>query len=78
MTQIPVSPYVIRLFIQMVREMREAQKVFFNTKSPTSLMYAKRYEVKVDKLMNSIETESEEYGKLKEAMEELIKENLTD
>lgn len=49
--QITSSGYAVRLLIQSVLTMRDAQKNFFKTKSLTWLTLAKKYEAKVDRLV---------------------------
>jgi hypothetical protein len=57
--------------------MREAQRCYFRTKAATYLALSKRYEIKLDKLLASIdETYIFEEPELREWMESILAESL--
>jgi predicted nucleic acid-binding Zn-ribbon protein len=74
MAQLTVSPYLIRILLQYVREMREAQREYFKSKSATWLQYAIKRERMVDRLLGAIEDEAEEYKSLRAEIERMMAE----
>lgn len=51
MSSIKLTPYVSKRLFQLVRQMRDAQKLYFASRSSLDLKLAKRQEMLVDRLL---------------------------
>jgi len=65
---VPFTKYTTNRLLLLVKEMRDAQKACFSTKSPIALTLARRREVEVDRLVACIDFG--EYQSPPEAFEE--------
>lgn len=52
---IPFTKYTTNRLLLLVKEMRDAQKAYFSTKSPIALTLARRREIDVDRLVACID-----------------------
>lgn len=55
MVPLRLTPYVMRRLITLTRQTRDAQRLYFKTKSPIDLGLAKRQEQVLDRLLAAVD-----------------------